>query len=61
MQNLAKMIWPAKGIEQAAEEPAVQAPEPMPPQIAPRRRAIDMTAAINRVLVAAGLRKAAGE
>ena len=63
MQNLAKMIWPAKEIEQAAEEPAVQAHEPMPPppQIAPRRRTIDMTAAINRVLVAAGLRKAAGE
>jgi poly(hydroxyalkanoate) depolymerase family esterase len=56
MQNLAKMMWPAMGIERAIEPPAEQAPEPPP---APRRRVIDMTAAINRVLVAAGLKKEA--
>jgi poly(hydroxyalkanoate) depolymerase family esterase len=55
VQNLAKVIWPAMVVE----KPAEQAPEPPapPPQAAPRRRVIDITAAINRVLVAAGLRK----
>jgi hypothetical protein len=59
MQSFAKMIWPAV-IESATETPDEQAPEPPPPpaqQAAPRRRVIDMTAVINRVLVAAGLRK----
>jgi hypothetical protein len=59
MQSFAKMIWPAV-IESATETPDEQAPEPPPPraqQAAPRRRLIDMTAVINRVLVAAGLRK----
>jgi poly(hydroxyalkanoate) depolymerase family esterase len=60
MQSFAKMIWPAKVIESATETPDEQAPEPPPPpaqQAAPRRRVIDMPAVINRVLVAAGLRK----
>jgi poly(hydroxyalkanoate) depolymerase family esterase len=66
MQNLTKMIWPAKvaetTIETAAEKPAERAAEPpqLPSQqAAPRRRVVDMTAAINRVLVAAGLKKQA--
>ena len=67
MQNVAKMTRPAKAIETPAE-PVAEAPKPAPPaqqaasslpQAAPRRRVINMTAAINRVLVAAGLRKQA--
>jgi poly(hydroxyalkanoate) depolymerase family esterase len=74
MQNVAKMMWPAETpAEQAPEPPPVQLKAPstqpaVPPaeqaapplqQPAPRRRLINMTAAINRVLVAAGLRKQA--
>jgi hypothetical protein len=70
-QNVARMMRPAKAIETPAEpasEPPPAPPKPVPPtqqaapslpQAAPRRRVINMTAAINRVLVAAGLRKQA--
>jgi poly(hydroxyalkanoate) depolymerase family esterase len=60
MQNLTKMIWPAKVVETPTEEPTEQvrvSPASPLQRAAPRRRVIDMTAAINRVLVAAGLRK----
>jgi hypothetical protein len=65
MQNVAKMMRPAKAVETPAEPPPAL-PKPAPPtqqaapplpQAAPRRRVINMRAAINRVLVAAGLRK----
>ena len=64
MQNVAKMMRPAKPIEAPAEQVVEPPPAPLhaaPPlqQAAPRRRVINMTAAINRVLVAAGLRKQA--
>jgi poly(hydroxyalkanoate) depolymerase family esterase len=67
MQNVAKMMRPAKAVETPAEPPPAL-PKPAPPtqqaapplpQAAPRRRVINMRAAINRVLVAAGLRKQA--
>jgi poly(hydroxyalkanoate) depolymerase family esterase len=72
MQSVAKMMRPAKAIEtpaaQASEPPSAPL-KPAPPmqqeaapplqQPTPRRRVINMTAAINRVLVAAGLRKQA--
>ena len=67
MPNVAKMTRPAKAIEAPAEpppappkpaQPTQQAAPSLPPA-APRRRVINMTAAINRVLVAAGLRKQA--
>jgi poly(hydroxyalkanoate) depolymerase family esterase len=60
MQNVAKLMWPAKPVETPAE-PTPAPPRPAKPtrQAAPRRRVINVRAAINRVLVAAGLRKRA--
>lgn len=52
LPDLTNMIWPVKAPDQTPE------PAPPPPPL-PRRRPIDMSAAIKRVLVAAGLKKSA--